>query len=166
MSFVTTVRVMDESMLKLAKLSWLHVLISIVMAIILAGQLYFIYYALNLEYISNQDIISILTIIIPIGYFIYLYIQLNKLKRDKRNGFAHIQSGEVTSMKIERMGSGKSSTYLHFLFSGEDKIVVEKWFYDEVNVGDEVEFGTLPLSGIVVLQRRFAKEKVMGYRAT
>ena len=94
------------------------------------------------------------SIIIPFGYFVYIFTRFTKLREDKRNNFAIVKSGKITDKKTKRVGTGKSSTHLYYLYSGEDKQVVDKRFYNQINVGEHVEIGILPLSEIMVLQKQ------------
>lgn len=143
---------LTAQMLEKAKLDWIHIPVSIILFLIFIGQVYFIYFTVQSTYISGKDIFSMLTITMPITYFVILSIKYKKLKQDIENGIVHIKSGTVTGKKETSSGTGKSRTWLFWLYIEDEPVLVQKSFYKKVQNGDFVQVGTLPLSNITVLE--------------
>lgn len=150
---ITTSKIeLTDAMLEKAKLDWIHLPVAIIAAIMLIVQLLYVLITFKVDYLSRVDFMCMLFMVIPIAYFIYLQRMYAKLKIDKENGYAKLLSGTVTSKKIIVRGTGNSRSRLFTLYCSDEKIIVNKSFYNRCQIGDFVCLGTLPLSAIIVYE--------------
>jgi len=148
--YETKITELTPEMISKAKLDWIHIPLSILMALILGLEIYYILEIIKQPFIDSKEKIGIMFIVIPLLYFIFLYRIYRQLKKDISNNLVKIHSGIVTDKKITSTGSGKTIVYKFELHLGNNIILVDKKFYNLVVNGHFVQWGILPLSGVVV----------------
>lgn len=146
---INTVELSPE-MLSKVKLDRIHILLSVLMLLVFGFEIYYISELFNNVYIDTKEKVAIVFILVPILYFIFLFRIYRLLKKDIHNNRVKIYSGIVTGKKISSTGSGKSIAYKFELYFEDNMILVDKYFYNKVVIGNFIQWGILPLSEVVV----------------